>query len=78
MLEKGVIPNQEPLVSVGIHLPQDKFNATTISFTDPKLFEITINGNPISIQSELKLKVKDGYIENEAASIVNISQLSIL
>ena len=78
MLEKGVIPNQEPVVSVGIHLPQDKFNATTIVFPDPELYEININGIPISIQSELKLQVKDGYIEDETARIINISQLSIL
>ena len=72
-----MIPNQEPVVSVGIHLPQDKFNATTIAFPDPELYEININGIPISIQSELKLQVKDGYIEDETASIVNISQLCI-
>ncbi|SVE50201.1 uncharacterized protein METZ01_LOCUS503055, partial [marine metagenome] len=63
---------------VGIHLPQDESSTMTIEFPEPELFEITSNGGPISIQTELNLRVKDGYIDSDQGSNKNISKLSIL
>ena len=78
MLDKGIIPDKEPIVRVGIHLPQDESSTMTIEFPEPELFEITTNGSPISIQTELNLRVKDGYIDSGQGSNKNISKLSIL
>ena len=78
MLDKGIIPDKEPIVRVGIHLPQDKSSTMTIEFPEPELFEITTNGSLISIQTELNLRVKDGYIDSGQGSNKNISKLSIL
>ena len=78
MLDKGIIPDKEPIVRVGIHLPQDESSTMTIEFPEPELFEITSNDGPISIQTELNLRVKDGYIDSDQGSNKNFSKLSIL
>ena len=42
MLTPGIIPNKEPMIRVGLILPEDDIKSIHISFSDSQCFEIEI------------------------------------
>lgn len=80
MLKPGVIPDEEPLLRVGIILPEDKQDAVTLSLDDVSTSILIINeqklpliGNEIEVtivENTLKLK---GYVIKEPITNVKIS-----
>jgi len=42
MLKPGEIPKIEPLIRVGLILPQDEIESIQVSFSDPQCFELEV------------------------------------
>ena len=42
MLTPGIIPNKEPMIRLGLILPEDDIKSIHISFSDSQCFEIEI------------------------------------
>ena len=65
MLTPGIIPNKEPMIRVGLILPEDNIHSIQISFSDTQCFEIeTIDRLHPSCKNsdQLSLNLVDGNL----------------
>ena len=65
MLTPGLIPNKEPMIRVGLILPEDNIHSIQISFSDTQCFEIeTIDRSHPSFENsdQLSLRIVDGNL----------------
>ena len=64
MLQNGVIPKSEPLIRVGIILPEDKQNSLNLEITHPQHTELTLgSGSQLSLESiSLDVEIKDNRL----------------
>ncbi len=77
MLIPGQIPNTEPMIRVGIVLPEDKLQSIQISFSDPQCFEIDTGDRlhpACKNNDQSTVNIEDGKI---ILSDVNITASSI-
>ena len=64
MLEPGIIPEKEPLLRVGIILPEDKQQKITLAFEDTTIVSLVINNEvevPVSDRN-IEISVVDGKL----------------
>ena len=63
LLVKGKIPSSEPIVNIGMVLPNDKLKKIKISFSNNSLFDFYFNEKKSTIDdNELNIEVIDNKL----------------